>query len=295
MRTLWTAVITTVALLLPLTAAAAGTPGTPASGKKANEYAITVIPYYSPEKLWTRFAPFVDHLKKETGLPWELKLYHDHETLLNGLCSGEVSLALLGPVPLGRAMKRCGVDIVAVPVGKDGKPVYRSIIITSDPAVTTLGGLRQKRFALFKGSTAAHVVPLKMLRDAGLTEGDIVPVLLESQDHIINALLSRDVAAAGVKEALYRKFEGDPLRVLKTSDPLPNFAFAAAPGLNDRTRKRFADALLKLRPQTYPKDRELVQDWDDEIKNGFIIPPADFRAAVLNMLAAYEEIMHADK
>jgi len=295
MSTLWTAVITAAALLLPVTASAAATPGTPASGKRTDEYTITVIPYYSPEKLWARFAPFVDHLKKETGLPWELKLYHNHETLLDGLCSGEVSLALLGPVPLGRALQRCGADIVAVPVGKDGRPVYHAVIITSDPAVTTLAGLRQKRFALFKGSTAAHIVPLKMLREAGLTERDIVPVFSESQDHIINALLSRDVAAAGVKEALYRRFQGDPLRVLKTSDPLPNFAFAAAPGLSERTRKRFADALLKLRPQADPKDRELARDWDDEIKNGFILPPADFRAAVLNMLSVYEEIMHADK
>src|SRR5512137_2206836 len=92
--------------------AAAERPASPPA-KQASEYTLTIIPYYSPEKIWIKFSPLIEHLKRTTGLPWELKLYHNHEALLEGLCRGDVSFALLGPVPLGRAIDQCNVGITA--------------------------------------------------------------------------------------------------------------------------------------------------------------------------------------
>ncbi len=276
------------------TAAVAAKGQDPSPAGPSAPYTITVIPYYSPEKLWTKFSPLVEHLRKATGLPWELKLYPDHASLLEGLCKGEAAFAFLGSAPLARAIDRCGVDIAVVALGKDGQPFYHSVIVTADPSVQALGGLRGRRFGLFKGSTAAHIVPLKMLHDAGLGDSGIVPVFFESQDHIMNALLEHAVAGAGVKDTLYQKFRNEPLRVLKTSDPLPGFAFAAAPTVSAATKRRFIGALLRLDPRKRPDDRRLMQDWDDEIRNGFILPPPAFRTSILNALSAYREILHED-
>jgi phosphonate transport system substrate-binding protein len=266
----------------------------PSTARHPPVYAITVIPYYSPEKLWTKFAPFIEHLRKATGLPWELKLYPSHASLLDGLCKGEASFAFLGPVPLARAIDRCGVEIAVVALGKDGQPFYHSVIVTADPSVQTLGDLRGRRFGLFKGSTAAHIIPLKMLHDAGLGDNDIVPVLFESQDHIMNALLEHAVAGAGVKDVLYQKFKAEHLRILKTSGPLPGFAFAVAPNVSASTKQLFMGSLLRLDPRTRPEDRRLMQEWDDEIKNGFILPPPSLRSSILNALSVYREILHED-
>jgi len=276
------------------TAAFAANEQEPFAARTSPAYTITVIPYYSPEKLWTKFSPFIEHLRKTTGLPWELKLYPNHASLLDGLCKGEVSFAFLGPVPLARAIDRCRADIAAVALGKDGQPFYRSVIVTADPSVQVLGDLRGRRFGLFKGSTAAHIIPLKMLHDAGLGDNDIVPVFFESQDHIMNALLEHTVSGAGVKDALYQKFKTEPLRILKTSAHLPGFSFAVAPTVSAATKQRFIDSLLRLDPRTRPDDRRLMQDWDDEIKNGFILPPPDFKTSILNARSVYREILHED-
>jgi ABC-type phosphate/phosphonate transport system substrate-binding protein len=263
--------------------------------KSVPDYTITVIPYYSPEKIWTKFSPFIEHLRKETGLPWELKLYPTHEALLDGLCKGDVSFALLGPVPLGRVIDRCNAGIAAVALGKDGTPFYRSVILTTDPAVQGLADLKGKKFGLFKGSTAAHIFPLKMLHDAGVADPEIVPAFYDSQDHIMNALLQHAISGAGVKDILYQKFKTEPLRVLKTSEPLPGFAFAVAPNLSEAVRRRFVDALIRLDPLKDPRDRRLTKDWDDEIKNGFILPQPTFRADVLNVMSVTREILHEDR
>ena len=272
-----------------LSAPPAAAPGKPAA---AHPYTLTVIPYYSPEKIWTKYSPLIDHLKRATGKPWELKLYHNHDALLDALCGGEVSFALLGPVPLGRAIDRCGVGIEAVALGKDGKPFYRAVIATGDPAVRTLADLKGRRFALFKGSTAAHIIPLKMLREAGIAEAELAPVFYESQDRMVNALLERDASGGGVKEVLYRKFRGDQLRLLKMSDPVPGFAIASAPAVNAAARTSLAAALTALDPRGAATDRQLMQEWDEEVKNGFILPPAAYRSSVLAILSVYREITH---
>ena len=217
---------------------------------------LAVIPFYSPERMWLLYTPLIDYLRRETGEPWELKLYPNHETMIAGVCAGEVDVTLLGPVPLGRVNRACGALPFLVPLDKDGKPVFHAVLLSSDPAVTTVAGLRGKKVGFFKGSTGAHIIPLKMLGDAGLGPGAFEPVFFEGQDRIMTALLAHEIAGAGVKEALYRRFEKDPVRLLQTSEPLPNFAFVALPSQPAALRARFVAALLKLKPRESPADAE---------------------------------------
>jgi ABC-type phosphate/phosphonate transport system substrate-binding protein len=254
-------------------------------------YTITIIPYYSPEKLWAKFSPLVDYLRKTTGKPWELKLYPNHDSTVDAVCSGEVSLALLGPVPLARSIEKCGAQTLAVAIGTDGTLFYHSVIVTTDPSISTLTQLRGKQIGLFKGSTAAHILPLKMLSAAGLKKGDVRPVFFEGQDRIMNALLTGEVPAAGMKDVLYKRFPDARLRVLKTSEPLPNFAVASTPKISSQTKELFLKALLRLRPQKNEADRKMMQEWDDEIKNGFISPPASYVPSVMGLFSVYREIM----
>lgn len=254
---------------------------------------VAIIPFYSPEKIWSLYTPFIDYLKSETGLPWELKLYPDHNSLIEELCGGQLAIALLGPIPLGRVLEKCGATPTLVALDKEGNPTYRSIMISGDPAVKELGDLKGKKFGFFKGSTAAHIVPLKMLLDNGLGNA-IQPVFLESQDRIMTALLTNELAGAGVKEGLYRKFKSEPLRVLQSSSPLPNFAFCPAPALPAALKERFAAALLKLQPRTSPVDRERVGSWDDEIKNGFVAASPDYVESVRQLHHVYHEVTHED-
>ena len=267
----------------------------PPDAPPAASYSLGVIPFYGPEKIWALYSPFVDYLNRTSGVSWELKLYHNHESLIEDLCSGRLSIALLGPAPLGRAKKKCSVDPLIVALGPDRKPFYRSILLTGDFSVRSLSDLKGKPVAFFKNSTASHVLPAKMLRDAGLRPDQVRPVFFESQGSIMDALQRGEVSAGGVKEALYKRFKKSRLRVLKSSDQLPNFAFCALPSLDARAKKTFSGLLLALSPHANKKDRELMRHWDDEIRNGFIKPPGTYLRDVEQVNRYYEEMAHENK
>lgn len=256
---------------------------------------LAVTPYYAPEKMWQLFSPVVEYLRRETGEPWELKLYPTHREMLAAVCAGDVDVTLLGPVPLGEVNETCGAAPFLVPLGKNGSPVYHSMLVTSDPSVHSAAELRGKKIGFLRGSTAARVLPLQMLRDAGLAPGSYEAVFLPSQDKLMTALLDGAIAAAGFKEALYRRFEKEHLRLLRTSDPVPNFAFGALPSQPPAFREKFVAALLKLRPRERAADAAAVKAWDDEVKNGFMLPAADFLPSVKRLHQLSRTLAHEER
>ncbi|HEY6000937.1 MAG TPA: PhnD/SsuA/transferrin family substrate-binding protein [bacterium] len=258
-------------------------------------HTLAIIPFYAPERMWQLYTPFVEYLGRATGEPWTLKLVTSHDEMIAAVCAGEVDVAFLGPVPAGRVNARCGAVPFVVALGKDLRPVYRAMLLTSDPAVTSTEGLRGRKVGFFRGSTAAHIVPLSMLRDAGLGPGSFEEVYAESQDKLMTTLLERKIAGAGVKENLYRKFEKEPVRLLEASAELPNFAFVALPSLSPAVRERLAGALLPLRPKERAADAETMRGWDDEIANGFAAPAPEFLPAVLRLRDMYEAVMHESR
>ena len=112
---------------------------------------IGIVPYYSPEKIWKLFTPFIDYLNKETNhIKWELRLYHKPKDVIDGLCTGEIDIALFGPIPAAQSYEKCKAKPILVSLGSDGKPSYRGVIITNDQNINSLKDLKGKRFAFLK-------------------------------------------------------------------------------------------------------------------------------------------------
>lgn len=278
-------VVKTVLFLVLWTSLAfAASPQAPGTGEGAgaSAYTFAVIPYYGPEKIWPLFSPFVDYLKKTTGQPWRLKLYPNHEEFMAAIGKGEISMALLGPAPLKMAYQKWGAKPILVALTRNGKPVNHSVIVTNERSFKTLADLKGKKIGFLKGSSTSYLVPVKMLKNAGLALSDITPVFLPSQDRIMSALLSGEIDAGALMESMYQKFQKDNLKVLGISMPMPNFALCALPSFPVKARERLITNLLKLKPHVVSRDAEIVKEWDEEIKHGFMVPADDFLPAILN-------------
>ncbi len=59
--------------------------------------------------------------------------------------------------------------------------------------------------------------------------------------------------------------------------------------------KLYHGVLARLKPLTNDRDRLKAQGWDDEIKNGFILPTGAYLEGVLTVHRIYREIMHEDQ
>jgi phosphonate transport system substrate-binding protein len=238
--------------------------------------------------MWKLFAPLADYLTRKTGTEWELKLYADQESLVRGIGKGEVAVAFLGPVPYGRISKKMPLRPLLVARAADGSPWYRSVLVTADPGVRKLDDLRGKSFGFFEGSTAAHVVPRRMLEDAGVSAGAYKAVFLKGQDRIVDALLKREIAGAGIKLSLFDKFRTMGLVALLRSGQLPNFCFGATKTLSPSDEKKFVAALLALKPESGSADQPLLQQMDDEIRHGFVRPPPEYEQVASGLADDYD-------
>ncbi len=259
-----------------------------AAGAADRQY-LGIVPYYAPEKIWALFSPFAEYLTRTTGTPWELKLFSTQDALVAGISAGEVSAAFLGPVPFGRITRKVPLRPLLVATTPEGHPWYRSVLVTTDPSVRTLKDVRGKSFGFFQGSTAAHVVPLRMLADAGIAPEMYKTVFLKGQDKIVDALLKRDIQAAGIKKSLFEKFKGMGLVALLESDPLPNFCICGTPSLKPEIEKKVVAALLALKTRPGESDHKMVQGWDDEIRNGFVATPAGYLQATTILADDFEK------
>lgn len=246
------------------------------SAGASERHSLAIVPYYAPEKMWKLFAPLADYLTHKSGSTWELKLYADQESLVRGIGAGEVAVAFLGPVPYGRVSKKAQLRPLLVALAANGSPWYRSVLATADPSVRTLGDLRGKAVGFFEGSTAAHVVPRRMLENGGVSSDAYRTVFLKGQDRIVDALLKREIAGAGIKLSLYEKFKGMGLVALLRSEPLPNFCFCATKSLSPSAEKKFISAILALKPDPGGVSPSILRQIDDELRHGFVPPPPGY-------------------
>jgi ABC-type phosphate/phosphonate transport system substrate-binding protein len=269
-----------IATSVILWAFASGVPAVQGAERGGATLKLGIVPFYTPEKIWQLYRPFVDYLTANSGSAWELRLVKDHEELVAGLCDGSIDVAMPGPIPYGKMLNRCAPRPLLLTLGGDGRPFYQSVIVTATPGIRALADLRGKKFALYEGSTAAHYLPLKMLAAAGLGLKDVQPVYVRSQDQLVAAVMGGEAVAGGIKSALYERLKSPALLVVQRSEDLPNFVFCASPLLRPEQADGFVSALTRLRPREDPAHRDLVKGWDVEVQNGFVKPSASFDADV---------------
>lgn len=266
------------------------TSSTPSNGyTKTDTIYIGILPYYAPDKIWLFYRPFIAYLNKVTGLRWDLRLYHNYDAMIDGACKGEVSIAYMGPNPLGIAYERCKIKPLLVVLGEDGKPYYRSIIFTNDKRINSLKELKGKTFAFGDHeSTSSYIIPRKIMEDNGITMQMIRPLFLKSHEKIIEAVAKNEAQAGATKVSVFRKFKGLGLKILLTSEPLPHHSFCSAVA-DKEIEERFKKALLKLKPLIISGHRDMVKNWDPEIRYGFAIPSDDYIQRVLKLQKLYKK------
>ncbi len=95
--------------------------------------------------------------------------------LLEALALGSVAFGATGDAPPVFA-QAAGKDVVYVGA-EPPKPDSSALLVRPDSALTTLAGLKGRRIALQKGSSA-HFLTVQAVKKAGLTWADIQPVYL---------------------------------------------------------------------------------------------------------------------
>ena len=188
------------------------------------------------EKNDRTYTPLANHLADRLGRPVELRTVDTWEGLAKSLASGETDIALLGPWGYVLANNESGAQAIAT-ILYDGKPEYFAIIVTGPKSnVNSLDELKGKTFAFGdKGSTSGYLIPFHMFQKRGIDPEAYFSKVLYTKHQAIEMQVTRGDLDAGAdynrnRNAMIEQglIKADDSRIIWTSEPLPNDAFAVS-------------------------------------------------------------------
>jgi phosphonate transport system substrate-binding protein len=218
------------------------------------------------------YTPFLNYLEKSTGKRFRIKFTEKYEDTIKNLGKGRTHFAAVGVLSYVIAEQKYGIKYLVSGINKEGDPQYHAAIITKpDSKIQDLKDLKGKCFAFgSKMSTQGHLIPRKMLEDAGITLDDLSHYkYTASHVNAVRSVLIGECDAAGIHDSLARSMASEKqIKIIKVSQPYPNSVIAYNTSLNEEIVKEIKSALIAFEPMG--RHKNILFDWDKtEMPMGF--------------------------
>jgi len=171
-------------------------------------FKVTAIPDESPTELARKAAPLVKYLEKTLGMKVEFTPVTDYAASVEALVNKQVDLAWYGGFTFVQANARSGGKAVPL-VQREEDEKFRSVFITSDPAIKTLADLKGKNVSFgSQSSTSGHLMPRSYLLQAHIDpDKDFKRVAYSgAHDATIAAVAAGKVDAGALNISVWEKF-----------------------------------------------------------------------------------------
>ena len=227
-----------------------------------------------------RFGAYRDLLEATFGVPTRLFPATDYAGVLQAFSAGQIEMANLGASGYAGAWldTNGGIEPLVVPEENDGSISYVSVLVVrADSGITTMEQMRGKSLAWADpNSTSGYLIPRFALRRAGIGvesgqyfsrtgfagghEQGVVAVLQKQYDAACTWASGQGDPAQGFSRGNLRAMVEKgmlnmaDLRIIWTSDPIPNGPLAARtalPAAFKEDMKQFHLALPKSNPEIY--------------------------------------------
>jgi len=226
------------------------------------------------------YIPFLRYISQSTGKTFSLRFTEKYEDTVENLGKGITQFAALGPVNALLAAEKYGTGCVAMGLNSDRKPEYRSVIFSRiDSRIDSLRDLKGKSFAFGdKFSTQGHIIPRKMLEDAGITLKQLkTHIFSGSHSNTARAVLNGEYDAGGMQDALAKRLAAEgKIKILAISKAYPSSLVCFNKDVPPSVIKGVKSALLSFDP--IGRHKNILIGWDKtEMPAGF----TEYNAAAL--------------
>lgn len=228
-------------------------------------FRLTAIPDESPTELARKAAPLVKYLESTLGMKVEYTPVTDYAAAVEALVNKKVDMAWFGGFTFVQANVRSGGKIVPL-VQREEDEKFRSVFISSDPAVKSLADLKGKDVSFgSQSSTSGHLMPRSFLLQANINpEKDFGRVAYSgAHDATIAAVASGKVQGGALNISVWEKFvadkkvDTDKVRVIYTTPAYYDYNWSVHADMPAAQREKLAAALLKLDRAT-PQGKEVL-------------------------------------
>jgi phosphonate transport system substrate-binding protein len=221
-------------------------------------FRVTAIPDESPTELARKAAPLMQYLEGKLGMKVEFTPVTDYAAAVETLVNRKVDLAWFGGFTFVQANVRSGGKVIPL-VQREEDTRFRSVFITTDPAIRTLADLKGKDVSFGSpSSTSGHLMPRSFLLQAGVNpDKDFRRVAFSgAHDATIAAVAAGKVQAGALNISVWEKFVADgkvdtgKVRVFFTTPTYYDYNWTVHADLPAAQREKLKQALLDLSPDT---------------------------------------------
>ena len=222
-------------------------------------------PYYSKERIYSGFAPLMEHLSKTLGRQVTISVTKEYEDLETQICNGDLDVGIFGAVSYVKLKERCPktqylATTQATKGGKKRSYYFSWFIAHKDSGITKMKHLKDKSFAFVSThSSSGYVFPMTYFKKRKIVPKTYFSKVEFTGSHskVTDRIASGEIDAGATYDVNLWAAEGKHgkiFRRLKKIGPILNLAVAVAEHLDDATRRKIADELANLPQSVFTKD-----------------------------------------
>ena len=236
-----------------------------ASSNAQQVFKITAIPDESPTELARKAGPLVRYLEARLGMKVEYTPVTDYAASVEALANKTVDMAWFGGFTFVQANVRSGGKAVPL-VQREEDEKFKSVFITTDPAIKTLADLKGKNVSFGSASsTSGHLMPRSFLLDAKIDpDKDFKRVAFSgAHDATIAAVASGKVDAGALNISVWDKFVADKkvdtnaVKVFYTTPSYYDYNWTVHADMPAALKEKITKAFLDLNKNT-PEGKEIL-------------------------------------
>jgi len=228
-------------------------------------FRFTAIPDESPTELARKAGPLVKYLESRLGMKVEFTPVTDYAASVEALANKQVDMAWFGGFTFVQANVRSGGKAVPL-VQRAEDETFKSVFITTDPAIKTLADLKGKNVSFgSQSSTSGHLMPRSFLLEARVDpDKDFKRVAYSgAHDATIAAVAAGKVDAGALNISVWDKFVADKkvdtskVRVFYTTPSYYDYNWTVHADMPAALKEKLSKAFLDLNPAT-PEGKEIL-------------------------------------
>ncbi len=228
------------------------------SAQAQSVFKFTAIPDESPTELQRKAQPLIKYLEAQLGTKVEFIPVTDYAASVEALANKQIDMAWYGGFTFVQANVRSGGKAVPL-VQRAEDEVFKSVFITTDPAIKTLEDLKGKNVSFgSQSSTSGHLMPRSFLLNAKIDpDKDFKRVAYSgAHDATIAAVAAGKVDAGALNISVWEKFVADKkvdtskVRVFYTTPSYFDYNWTVHADMPAAMKEKITKAFLSLDKNT---------------------------------------------
>lgn len=229
-------------------------------GSEQNPVKLYFVPSVDVKVLEDSSKKTKEFLEKETGYKFEVAIPQSYIAVVEAFGTDRVDVAALNSYSYYKAHTKYKAEAKLM-VLRHGSTTYQSqFIVKSGSPIKSLADLKGKKVAFVDPSSASgYLLPLKMLRDRGVTPGETVFAM--KHDNVVSMVYNGQVDAGAtfytpptngeledarrLVKTQYPDVE-EKVKILELSTPIPNDPIVFRANLPEEIKQKIVDAFLKF-------------------------------------------------